>query len=106
MNNTLTHSTPIYKILSDGDTDSMSVSSYEEIISPDDKTELLEMANELIILLIDENPLIFMEPDYQENISEKVYDVIHNQISSLYKENIEDEINDIIINAFKIIHKY
>ena len=108
MNNTLTNSTPIYKILPDcdNDTDSMSVSSYEEIISPDDKTDLLEMANELIILLIDENPLIFMEPDYQENISEKVYDVIYNQISSLYKENIENEINDIIINAFKIVHKY
>ena len=45
MNNTYTHS--IYKILPDcdNDTDSMSVSSYEEIISNDDKTELLEMAN-------------------------------------------------------------
>jgi len=89
--------------------DSCEVMNLNNIFSDKEKFELIETSCELIDIIINENPLIFNEPEYQELIHEEVFNLLNIQLNGLIEtDNISliEDINDIINEAFIIIHKY
>lgn len=97
-------------IINDYDSDSISTYSSElsdVSFTEEERTDILENAISLIRDIIHANPLVYMYPNYKENITDEVYDVLESQLNHLYLDyNIENELQNIIEDAFKLIHKH
>ena len=94
----------------DADSDSISTSSSElsdVSFTEEERSNILENSITLIRDIINANPMIYMYPNYKENITDEVYDVLDSQLNHLYLDyNIENELQNIIEDAFKLIHKH
>ena len=74
------------------------------ILSSEEKNDLIEVAAILINEYISEDPTMFMDPRFHENVTEEVLKLIEIQLENAFAYDISEEIEDIIKEAISVFY--
>lgn len=74
----------------------------EPLISNEDKTQLIEVASDLFLSLVEEQPLLASSPYYHDILINSVSDLLSIQIADIIPADLDEVIEDIVVAASRI----
>lgn len=74
----------------------------EPLISNEDKMQLIEVASDLFLSLVEEHPLLASSPYYHDILMNSVSDLLSIQIADVIPVDLDEVIEDIVVAASRI----